>query len=55
MLTAQECCLCGRVPYGHRHEADQGCPENRVLFSDLPIVNDLFDEELDKAIDKIYN
>ena len=38
-------CLCGRVPYAHIHKVDDGCPETRVRFSDLPTRN-LTDENI---------
>ena len=46
-------CLCGSVPYAHIHKVDDGCPETRVRFSDLPTRN-LTDEELDKELKEIY-
>lgn len=46
-------CFCGRVPYAHVHKVEEGCPEPRVRFQDLP-VRDISEEELDKEMKEIY-
>lgn len=37
-------CFCGRVPYAHEYSVTNGCPEKRVKFQDLPVVDEIWVE-----------
>lgn len=37
-------CFCGRVPYAHVFSVTHGCPEQRVKFQDLPVVDEVWVE-----------